>query len=92
MPHQSSRTHTPAAAILLMTSTSEHCQVSTYPNKTARIIKGFALGGGAGSAVRILNSKPGEEIGQSTTLESLSVKSEYKLWGKLINTINYTVQ
>ena len=92
MPHQSSRTHTPVDATLLMTSTSGHFQAATYPNKPIRIIKGFALGGSAGSAARILNSKPGEEIGQSTTLKPLSVKSEYELWGKLINTINYTVQ
>ena len=75
-----------------MTSTRGHYQAVTYPNKLARIIKGFALCGGGGGAVRILDSKPGEEIGQSTTLESVSVKSEYELWGKLINTINYTVQ
>jgi hypothetical protein len=74
-----------------MLSNSGQHQALTYPNKPTRI-KGFALGGGGGGAVRILDSKPGEEIGQSTTLESVSVKSEYELWGKLINTINYTVQ
>ena len=92
MPHQSLRTYTPAAATLLETSISRHCQSATYPNKPIRIIKGFALGGGAGSAVSFLNAKPGEEFDQSTTLESLSVKSECELWGKLTNTFNYTAQ
>ena len=92
MHYQSPRTFTPVAATFLMPSTSRHCQEVTYPNKPIRIITGFALGNRAGTAVRILNSKSGEEIGQSTTLEPLPVKSEYELWGKLINTINLTAQ
>ena len=82
MHHQPLRKHAPVA----------YCQASTYPNKPYRIIKGFALGGKAGTVVRILRSKSGEEICQSTTLELLSAKPEYELWGKLINTINYTAQ
>jgi tripartite-type tricarboxylate transporter receptor subunit TctC len=82
MHHQPLRKH----------ATVAYCQAATYPNKPTRIITGFALGGSAGSTARILNSKPGEEIGQSTTLEPLPAKSEYELWGKLINTFNYTAQ
>jgi hypothetical protein len=84
-------TFAPVAASLFMLSNSGQRQALTYPNKPTRI-KGFALGGRASSEARILNSKPGEEIGQSTTLESLSVNSECELWSRLINTINYTVQ
>ena len=82
MHHQPLRKHAPVA----------YRQAATYPNKPNRIVTGFALGGRADTAVRILRSKSGEEIGQSTTLEPLPVKSEYELWGKLINTINLTAQ
>ena len=82
MHHQPLRKHVPFA----------HCQAATYPNKPTRIITGFALGGIEGTAVRILDSRSGEEIGQSNTLERLPIKSEYELWGKLINTFNYTAQ
>lgn len=80
MHHQLLGKHAPVA----------FCQASTYPNKPIRISTGFALGDK--STARILNSKSGDEISQSTTLEPLPVKSEYELWGKLINTINYTAQ
>jgi hypothetical protein len=82
MYYQPLRKHTPVA----------HYQAATYPNKPTRIITGFALGDRAGTAVRILDSKSGEEISQSSTLERLPIKSEYELWGKLINTFNYTAQ
>lgn len=92
MYHQSTRTSYPAAATLINTSTSGHYQAETYPNKPTRIITVFALAGRTLNISRVLDSTPGEEIGQSTALERLSVKSEYKLWGKLINTINLTAQ
>jgi hypothetical protein len=92
MPHHSSSTHNPAAATFLTISTSRHCQAATYPNKPIPIIKGFALGGRAGSPARILYSKPGEAINQSTALESLLAQSECELLSNLINTINYTAQ
>jgi hypothetical protein len=69
-----------------------YCQAATYPNKPIRIITGFALGGSTGITARILDSKSGGEISQSSTLEHLLIKSEYELWGKLINTFNYTAQ
>lgn len=92
MRHQPLRTYAPAAKTLLMTYASEDSQAATYPNKRIRIITGYALGSQAGSAARILDSKLGEEISQSTALEPLPVKSEYEFWGKLINTINFMAQ
>lgn len=92
MPHQSLSTYAPIATTFLIASASRQCQAVTYPNKRIRIITGFALGSKAVSPARILDSKLGAEISQSTALEPLSVKPEYELWGKLINTINYTAQ
>jgi hypothetical protein len=69
-------TFAPVAASLFMLSNSGQRQALTYPNKPIRIITGFALGDKTNSTLTILYSKLGEEIGQSTTLESLSVNSE----------------
>ncbi|WP_216198284.1 hypothetical protein [Polynucleobacter sp. UK-Mo-2m-Kol15] len=92
MYHQSMRTSAPAATTLIKTSSSGYYQAVTYPNKSTRSITVFALAGRTVKISRVLNSTSGEEIGQSTALERLSVHSEYKLWGKLINTINLTAQ
>lgn len=75
-----------------MTTTSVYWQESTYPNKPIRIISGFALGGSAYSAARILDSESGEKIGQSTTREPLLFKPECELWGMLFDIINLRAQ
>ena len=92
MPHKSIKTFAPVAATLLMASTGGHCQAATYPNKRTRLIAGLVPGGSSDSAARIFNSISENEIGQSTALEPLTVKSEYELWGNLFNTINFTAQ
>lgn len=61
---------TPIVATLLLAATSGYCQTATYPNKPIRLIVGFAPGGGADSAARILGPKLGEKIGQSIVIEN----------------------
>jgi tripartite-type tricarboxylate transporter receptor subunit TctC len=92
MPHESIRTFAPVVDTLLMTSKSWHGQATTYPNKPTQIITGFALGSGGDSFAIIHSSKFEAQIGQSTALEPLTVKSDYELRGNLINTINFTAQ
>lgn len=70
MSYQFTRFITPVVATLLLASTSGYCQTSTYPNKPIRLIVGFAPGGGADSAARILGPKLGEKIGQAIVIEN----------------------
>jgi tripartite-type tricarboxylate transporter receptor subunit TctC len=70
MRYQLIKLLTPIVATLLLAATSGYCQTATYPNKPIRLIVGFAPGGGADSAARILGPKLGEKIGQSIVIEN----------------------
>jgi tripartite-type tricarboxylate transporter receptor subunit TctC len=60
----------PLALTLLGIPAICNAQASTYPNKPIRLIVGFAPGGGADSAARILGPKLGEKMGQPIVIEN----------------------
>jgi len=60
----------PLVVSLLLAPTTGLCQVASYPNKPIRLIVGFAPGGGADSAARIMGPKLGEKIGQPIVIEN----------------------
>jgi tripartite-type tricarboxylate transporter receptor subunit TctC len=70
MPYEFPKLICPLVAALLLTSTAGYSQTATYPNKPIRLIVGFAPGGGADSAARILGPKLGEKIGQPIVIDN----------------------
>ncbi len=57
-------------ATFALTSGAGYCDTATYPNKPIRLIVGFAPGGGADSAARIMGPKLGEKFGQPIVIEN----------------------
>ncbi len=70
MPYEFPKLICPLVAAVLLTSTAGYSQTATYPNKPIRLIVGFAPGGGADSAARILGPKLGEKIGQPIVIDN----------------------
>ncbi len=70
MPYDFPKLICPLVAAVLLTSTAGYSQTATYPNKPIRLIVGFAPGGGADSAARILGPKLGEKIGQPIVIDN----------------------
>jgi tripartite-type tricarboxylate transporter receptor subunit TctC len=60
----------PILIAFTLASGAGYCETATYPNKPIRLIVGFAPGGGADSAARIMGPKLGEKFGQPIVIEN----------------------